>query len=79
MTITADKTPILKANRCNLTDLWKLPLHAEDAAANKEPPHNETINVIFDLPSAHQNFLWYHTAARFPPKETFIGDICNRN
>ena len=32
----------------------------------------ETANVIFDLPSARQSFLWYHTAAGFPPKETFL-------
>jgi hypothetical protein len=71
-TITADKPPILEANRCNLTGLWKLPLHAEETAANGEPPHNEAINVIFNLPSTCQNFLWYHAAAGFPPKETFI-------
>jgi hypothetical protein len=40
-TITADKPPILEADRCNLTGLWKLPLHAEETATNKEPPHNE--------------------------------------
>jgi hypothetical protein len=78
-TITANKPPILKANRCNLTCLWKLSLHAEDAAANKEPPHNEAINIIFNLPSARQNFLWYHAAAGVPPKETFIRAVCNGN
>ncbi len=76
-TITADKPPILEADRCNLTGVLKLPLHAEETAANKEPPHNEAINVIFDLPSACQNFLWYHAAARFPVKETFIRAVCN--
>ncbi len=78
-TITANKPPILKADRCNLTGLWKLPLHAVETAANKDPQHNEAINVIFDLPSACQNFLWYHTAAGFPPKETFIRAVCNGN
>jgi hypothetical protein len=56
-TITADKPPVLEANRCNLTGLWKLPLHAEETEANENPPQNEAINVIFNLPSAHQNFL----------------------
>ncbi len=37
ITITADKPPVLEANRCNLTGLWKLPLHAEETAANGEP------------------------------------------
>jgi hypothetical protein len=78
MTITADNPPILEADRCNLTSLWKLPLH-KDTAANEEPPHNEAINVTFDLPSACQNLLWYHAAAGFPPKETFIRVVCNRN
>ncbi len=78
-TITANKPPILEANRCNLTGLWKLPLHAEETAANEEPPHNEAINVIFNLSSARQNFLWYNAAARFPVKETFIRAVCNGN
>jgi hypothetical protein len=78
-TITANKPSILEANRCDLTGLWKLPLYPEGIAANREPPHDEAINVIFDLPSARQNFLWYHAAARFPPKEAFIKAIRNRN
>jgi hypothetical protein len=36
-TITANKPPILEADRCNLTGLWKLPLHPEGIAANREP------------------------------------------
>jgi hypothetical protein len=79
ITITADKPPILEADRCNLTGLWKPPLHPEGKAANGKPPHNEAINIIFDLPSAHQNFLWYHMVAGFPPKETFIRAVCNGN
>ncbi len=71
--------PLLEANRCDLTGLWKHPLHPEGIAANGEPPHNEAINVIFDLPIACQNFLWYHPAAGPPPKETFIRAVCNRN
>jgi hypothetical protein len=78
-TITADKPHVLEANRCNLTGFWKLPLPPEGIAANGEPPHNEAMNIIHDLPSACQNFLWYHTAAKFPPKETFIRAICNGN
>jgi len=41
-------------------------------------PH-ETINVIFDLPSAHDTFLWYHASAGFPTKATFINTIRNGN
>ncbi len=71
--------PILDADRCDLTGLWKLPLHAEQTAAKKEPPHNEAINVIFDLPSARQTFLWYHAATGFPVRETFIRAVRNGN
>ncbi len=78
-TITPKKPPILEADRCNLTGLWKLPLHPEGIAANGEPQHDEAINVICDLPSTCQNFLWYHTAASLPPKETFIRAVCNGN
>jgi hypothetical protein len=78
-TITADKLPVLEANRCDLTGLWKLPLHPEGIVANGEPPHDKAINIIFNLPSACQNFLWFHAAAGFPPKETFIRAIRNRN
>ncbi len=74
-TITANKSPVLEADRCDLTGLWKLPLHAEETAANKEPPHNEAINVIFDLPSV----LWKHAAARFPVKENIIRAVRNGN
>jgi hypothetical protein len=77
--VTADMPPVLEANRCNLTGLWKLPLHPEGIATNGEPPQNEDINVIFDLPSARQNFLWYHAVTGFPPKEIFIRAVCNGN
>jgi hypothetical protein len=69
--------PILEANRCDLTGLWKLPLHTEESSSNKESPYGEAVNIIFDLPSTHQNFLWYHAAAGFPVKETFIRAVCN--
>jgi len=41
-------------------------------------PH-ETLNVIFDLPSAHDTFLWYHASAGFPTKATFIDAVRNGN
>jgi hypothetical protein len=78
-TITANKPPVLEANRYNLTGLWKLPLHPEGIAANGEPQQDEVIHVIFDLPSTRQNFLGYHAVAGFPPKETFIRAVCNGN
>jgi len=71
-TISASNPPIFDADRCDHTGLWKLPL--DDKTKEKE-----AINVIFDLPSARQTFLWYHTAAGFPVKESFIKVVRNGN
>ena len=57
--ITANKPPILDADWCDLTGLWKLSLE-EDNQDNDQSPQqkqSEAINVIFDLPSARQTFL----------------------
>jgi hypothetical protein len=73
-TIMANQPPILDAPRCELTGLWELPLEplqttsSNTRSAATQP---ETINVIFDLPSARETLLWYHVAAGFPTKETF--------
>ena len=73
--------PVLDANRCNLTGLWKLPLQEDNQDDNRSPPQQqgEPINVIFDLPTTRQTFLWYHASAGFPTKETFIGAVRNGN
>ncbi len=39
----------------------------------------EQANVIFDLPSSRQSFLWYHTLAGWPPKETFLSAVRHSN
>jgi hypothetical protein len=73
----ANKPPVLTAPRCELTSLWKHALqpkpetnrHNKD---NDSPAPAEAINVIFDLPSAFQTFLWYHAAMGFSTKETFL-------
>jgi len=62
--ITATNPSILNAPRCTATGLWKLPLETSHPT--------ETLSAIFDLPSARQTLLWYHAAAGFPAKETFI-------
>ena len=81
-TVTADKPPVLTAPRCPSSGLWRLTLDP-DAAATNQPTgmHTgaETANVIFDLPSTRQSFLWYHAAAGFPPKETFLKAVRRGN
>ena len=75
----ASNPPVLDAKRCDHTGLWKLQLDGKTEEANKTPSTNKAINVIFDLPSARQTFLWYHAVAGFPVKETFIKAVRNGN
>ncbi len=77
-TTTADQPLILDAPRCKLTGLWELPLEplqTTSSNARSSATQPETINVIFDLPSARQTLLWYHVAAGFPTKETFSNAV----
>ena len=80
--VTVNKPPVLTAPRCPSSGLWRLTLDP-DAAATNQPTgmHTgaETANVIFDLPSTRQSFLWYHAAAGFPPKETFLKAVRRGN
>ena len=78
-TISASNPPVLDAERCDHTELWKLQLDGKTEEADETPSTNEAINVIFDLPSARQTLLWYHPAAGFPVKETFIKAVRNGN
>jgi len=77
--ILASNPPVLDADRCNSTGLWKLPLDNKTKETNINLPTNEAINAIFDLPSTRQTFLWYHASASFPVKEQFIKAVRNGN
>jgi hypothetical protein len=44
-----------------------------------QPTPQKTLNVIFELPSARETFLWYHASTGFPTKATFIEAIRNSN
>ena len=60
--ITATSPPVLESNRCEHTGMWRLDLNPATSAPTTEAqaaPH-ETINFMFDLPSARDTFLWYH-------------------
>ncbi len=77
-TITADQPLILDVPRCKLTGFWEPPLkllQTTSSNTRSSATQPETINVIFDLPSAYQTLLWYHTAAGFPTKETFSDEV----
>jgi hypothetical protein len=79
--ITATSPPVLESERCENMEMWKLNLNP--AATLPTPTGQaaplETINVIFDLPSARKTFLWYHASTGFPTKATFIDAVCNGN
>ncbi len=78
--ITASNPPILESNRCQHTGMWRLNLNPEypnTHSPDKQHETPKTINVIFNLPSSHETFLWYHTSVGFPPKESFIGAVHN--
>jgi hypothetical protein len=76
--ITALVDPIVVAPRCQTTGLWKNNL---DAAVQKTQDDiiflatAELPNAIFDLPNNQQTVLYYHAAAGFPPKETFLDTV----
>jgi len=79
--ITAISPPVLESERCEHMGMWKLDLNP---AASLPTPEGqaaplETINVIFDLPSAREAFLWYHASVGFPTIATFIDAIRNGN
>ncbi len=78
-TISASNPPVLDADRCESTGLWKLPLDNNTKETNIKSPTNKAINAIFNLPSARQTFLWYHASAGFPVKEQFIKAVRNGN
>ena len=80
-TIKATSPPVLESERCEHTGMWKLDLNP---AASLPTPEGhaaplETINIIFDLSSALETFLWYHASAGFPTKATFIVAVRNSN
>jgi hypothetical protein len=79
--ITATSPPILESECCEHTGMWSLDLNPVTLPPTTEAQSalHETINIIFDLPSARDTFLWYHASAGFPTKVTFIDAICNGN
>jgi hypothetical protein len=80
-TFTATNPPVLESEQCKHTGMWTLNLNPETTISNQEVPTAppETLNVIFDLLSSRETFLWYHASAGFPPKETFVDAVRKGN
>jgi len=81
MKITATSPPVLESECCEHTGMWRLDLNTATSPPTTEAQaaSHKTINVIFDLPSAHDTFLWYYASAGFPTKATFIDAVRNGN
>ena len=72
--------PVLQAPRCHTSGLWKMGLEpGEDTGATTSEPTTESTNALFNLPSTKQTALWYHAAAGWPKKETFLDAIQKGN
>jgi hypothetical protein len=79
-TVTEPNNPVLQAPRCQMTGLWKMRLEpTNNTLVTQTATTPESINALFDLPSTKQTALWYHAAAGWPEKETFIDAICKGN
>jgi hypothetical protein len=81
-TIMASKDPLLVAPRCADTGLWKLNLDYK--VLGHESPDQfiagvNAANAIFDLPNNRQTLTYYHAAAGFPTKETFLSAVRTGN
>ena len=51
----------------------------ENTGATTSDSTTESINALFDLSSTKQTALWYHAAAGWPEKETFLDAIIKGN
>jgi hypothetical protein len=76
-TISANGKPIIVAPRCTETGLWKMELNLDYEILGLEYPERFTAgvneaNAIFDLPNSRQTLLYFHAAAGFPTKESFL-------
>jgi hypothetical protein len=73
--ITASANTIVVAPWCQTTELWKLDLDRTVQERQEDTIFLATAdmaNAIFNLPNNQQTVLYYHAAAGFSPKETFL-------
>ena len=76
-TLSATGKPIIVAPRCTTTGLWKMELNLDNQTLGREHPEHfiegiDGANAIFDLPNSRQTLQYFHAAAGFPTKETFL-------
>jgi hypothetical protein len=83
-TITALEEPIIVALQCKDTGLWKMELDLDFKILGREHPEQfvagvDEANAIFDLPNTRQSLMYFHAAAGFPVKKTFLDTVHARN
>ncbi len=79
-TIAELEEPIIIAPRCEVTGLWKMELDLDFEILGQEHPEQfaagvDMANAIFDLPNTHQSLMYFHAAAGFPVKKTFLDAV----
>jgi len=79
------KKSVLEGYRCKQTGLWRISLKAKVENKNTDtllidrPNPKDAIGHVFELPSIEKTVLYYHAAAGFPVKETWIKAIIAGN
>jgi hypothetical protein len=78
--IMASGDPIIIAPRCDDTGLWRMNLDLDyeilgRARSDQFIAGVDVANVIFDLPNSRQSLMYFHAAAGFPTKETFMDAV----
>ncbi len=78
--ITASGEPIIVAQRCDYTGLWKMELNLDYKVLRTVYPTQfitgvDEANAIFNLPNSRQTLQYFHAAAGFLVKETFLAAV----
>jgi hypothetical protein len=92
--IKVSRAAILRGWRCPNTKLWRVPLVKHVANTNTDtilcdrppseflperPPPNEAVANVYELKTQPELIRYYHAAAGFPTKPTWIAAIKNRH
>jgi len=91
--IMVSRAAILRGWRCPDTKLWRIPLVKHVTNANTDtilcdrppteflperPPPTEAVANVYELKTQPELIRYYHAAARFPTKPTWVTAIKNR-
>ena len=92
-TIVVSRGPILRGWRCKQTKLWRIPLIKNVTNENTDtvlcdrcpteflpdrPPPDEAIHNVYELKTQPELVRYYHAAAGFPTKPSWLKAIKNK-